>query len=232
MVYKMHLKRISLALLSASIVSFTFAGNRPQLSFDQYYLGVLLVNSQVFSKMDFEKKEFITNDRPYTFDEDTNYLCNSIIIAEENIKFANQYPEYTNHVLVKKYIKNHMDAIVLLQQNLAKENRKCKGYLVGLPTTSKGKTPVVMEQSDANKSYSDYYAKRDQISQKYKLAQDKDSKRKQICELKNLSVTTEMNILLYPNMAKSPEGKKVLATISADQDAMRTKLSMDERCGF
>lgn len=227
----MNLKRISLTLISAVIVSSVFAENRPQLSFDQY-IGVLLVNSQVFSKMDYERKEFITNDRPYTFDEETDYLCNAIIVAEENIKLANKYPEYRNYEQVVKYIKNHKDTISKIQQGLVKENRKCKGYLVRLPTTSKGTAPIVMQQSDINKSFSEYYAKREQISQKYKLAQDADSKRKQICELKNLSVTTEMNILLYPSMAKSPEGKKVLATISADQDAMRTKLSMGERCGF
>jgi len=227
----MNFKRINLALLSIAIATSTLAQNRPQLAFEEYFV-ILLTNSQVFKIMEDERKEFITNDRPYTLDEVTNYHCNAIIVAEENIKFANQYPEYKNREVIQKYIKKHGDVIKELQQILVKNNRKCKGYLVRLPTTSKGKTPLFMDQSSANKSYSDYYAKREQINQKYQLAQDTDSKRKIICELKNLSVTTEMNILLYPSMVKSPEGKKVLATISADQEAMRTKLSMDEKCGF
>lgn len=226
----MKIKSTIFAITVAFTTSYTFATE--YIPTFAEHVAILGVMGQTFSKMDYDRKQFIKNDRPYTFEEDTDYLCNAILAAKDNIKLANKYPQYIHDVHVKNYVKENQGLINTLQQGLVKENRKCKGHVVGMPATTKGTIPLIMSNNEANQKYAEYYSKREEIVDSYKNASDPASKRKQICALKDLSVTTEMYILLYPSMSKSEEGQKILSIIKSDSDYMRTKLSMDEKCGI
>lgn len=227
----MKLKTTILALTTVLTTSFALAANKTPLTYAEY-LTTLAIHGQVLQKMDYEMKTFTKDVRPYTEEEKLDYGCNGLSIYKENLKFINQYPEYKNGAQVKVFINVYENGISAIQQFIKMGNLKCKGYITRLPTSAKGTIPLVMNNNEANQKYTDYYSKREQIINAYKNTVDLASRKKQICALKDLSVTTEMDILLYSSMAKSEEGQKVLTTIKDDGDFMRTKLSMDERCGI
>lgn len=209
----------------------TIAENKQPLT-QAEFLSLLAFHWQVPQKMEYERKKFTTNVRPYEEQENIDYSCNTILVFKENLKFINKYPEYKNTVQVQNIVSIYETGISGMEKLLKEGNLKCKGYAVRMPTSTEGSMPVVMTDNEANQKYIDYYSRREQIINAYSNATDPDSKRKQICKLKTLSNTTEIYIYAYRSMVQSPEGQKVLATIKNDQDYMRTKLSMDEKCGL
>lgn len=227
----MKFRTILFAVTTVLTTSFALAANKTPLTYAEY-LTLLAIHGQVLQKMDYEMKTFTKDVRPYTEEENLDYGCNMILVFKENLKFINQYPEYKNGAQVKVFINAYEKGTSQIQQIVDGNNKKCKGYVTRLPTSTKGTIPLVMNNNEANQKYTDYYSKQEQIINAYKNATDLASRKKQICALKDLSVTTEMYILLYSSMVKSEEGQKVLATIKDDGDFMRTKLSMDERCGI
>lgn len=215
-------------LIGALAISSSFAATYiPTLA---EHLAILGVSGQIFQKMDYEKKQFTKNERPYTFEEESDYICNAIIVSKDLIKLANKYPQYVHDVAVQNYVKQNQNLINTLQQGLIKEKRTCKGYVVRMPTSIKGTIPVVMTTIEASQKFQQYYTTRDNLLVAINLENDQSLKKKKVCELSKFSTTTEMDLLLYRDIANSPEGKKVLATIEQDRQSILKPKSIADRC--
>jgi hypothetical protein len=224
----MKAKRIIFTIAIALTTSLSFSRTyTPTLA---EHLIIIGVNSQIFQKMDYERKQFINNDRPYTFEEDSDYVCNAILVAKDNIKNANKYPEYQNDIAVKNYIKQHQNIINNLQQGVVKEKRTCKGYIVRLPITSKGSIPLVMTNVGASEKFQKYYKTRDNLLAAINFENNESLRKQKVCELTNFSTVTEMDLLLYREIANSAEGKKVLSTINQDRQTILKPKMISDRC--
>lgn len=224
----MKIKSSICALTTVLAVSGTFAATyTPTLS---EHLAILAVSSQIFKKMDYERKEFIKNVRPYTFEEDSDYICSAIIGAKDLINLANKYPQYRQDVAVQNYVKQNQNLINTLEQGVIKEKRTCKGYVVRMPTVVKGATPIEMSATGAAQKFQQYYSTRDNMLVAINFENDPTLRKKKICELSNFSTNTEMNLLLYRDVANSPDGKKVLSQIEQDRQGILKPKSIADRC--
>ena len=225
----MKLKKIALVLSVSFMIPIVSAANKTPLSFGEY-MAMLGVHGQGFSKMDYERKKFENNERPYTSEEDTNFNCNAILLAKESLNFINQYPEYKQNVKVQTISNTYQNFITTNQQKLVRENKECKGQVVRLPTSDTGAIPLNMTSSNSSQLYQAYYQKRDNLVTVINTERDSIKRKKAVCELTQFSTNTEMNILLYQDLVNSSEGKKLLSTINQDRQTILKPKSIADRC--
>lgn len=145
----MKLRTTILALTTVITVSLTSAANKIPLPYAEFMM-MVAINGQTLMKLDYEKKQFEKNNRLYTFDEETDYLCNAVLLAKENLKFIDQYPEYKNTAQTQQISKQLNTLAVQLPPALVKEKRHCKGYPVMMPTYSPPPVSLNSQQTSPN----------------------------------------------------------------------------------
>ncbi len=224
------MKQLVFMLLILTGFGVNAATKRVNLPLAEY--AVLLANNgQALQLYLNESINFKKTVRPYTEGENKDFLCNLRYLLNENLKFTDQYPEYANVPNVKNYINGHQQQIVNIDNQL-KGKGSCQKFLVYTPKAdSPGAQPLAITENEGSQILFNYYQERERLLNEINLATDEPTKIKKLCELIKFGTITKMSkIAFYPNLNRSSEGRKALATISQDEYDLRGRLPVLHKC--
>ena len=195
------------------------------------YAVLLATNDQALQLYLNESINFKKTVRPYTESENKDFLCNLRYLLNENLKFTEQYPEYASVPNIKNYIKTHQQQILNIDNQL-KGKGSCSNSLVYTPKAdSPGSQSLTITENEEDQIILNYYQKRERLLNEINLATDESTKIQKVCELIKFGTITKMSkIAFYPNLSRSPEGRKALATISQDEYDLRGRLPVLYKC--